>query len=501
MPSLAKNLLALTFKYDCDRFLRFRLLTKQEREELELDDAQFKRPGIELVKDAGRRWEAEKYQDLVDSGPPGTVVHRIAPDVDESIGRRPFEKIEIVFDLLREQTPPLAIIEGEFRVLPDITPGLREAIEEYGLDPVRVRPDILWIRPGPTGVRLIGNPSPPPSFEIHIIDVKMAAEPSLRHFTEVTYYALALAAAIEAEGLSDRYGVSAEGFIWPGSHDANAFRNKVRDHRARGEADPVTRALLETLVAVPYEVYQVHVRQFFADRLLRVLAQAPLEAAWHVAPKCQTCEFLGYCRTRASEQDHLCRIPWLNRGQARLLESRGIATTRQLAEAIRDNSPTWRASVASSHQLRADAQALLARARALQTGETELVANRRTALFPAWSDLNIYLTVHFDPASGIAFALGARKVYFPRGRNPGDPAIRDEQVFTVDRVDNLNPDTERARLVEFIRLITGWLEEVSQANTALPRASACRRTSFSGMAWRFASSGGCSNGTWSMPMS
>ena len=86
MPSLAKNLLALTFKYDCDRFLRFRLLTKQEREELELDDAQFKRPGIELVKDAGRRWEAEKYQDLVDSGPPGMVVHRIAPDVDESIG-------------------------------------------------------------------------------------------------------------------------------------------------------------------------------------------------------------------------------------------------------------------------------------------------------------------------------------------------------------------------------------------------------------------------------
>ena len=189
MPSLAKNLLALTFKYDCDRFLRFRLLTKQEREELELDDAQFKRPGIELVKDAGRRWEAEKYQDLVDSGPPGTVVHRIAPAVDKSIGRRPFVKIEIVFDLLREQTPPLAIIEGEFWVLPDITPGLREAIEEYGLDPVRVRPDILWIRPGPTGVRLIGNPSPPPSFEIHIIDVKMAAEPSLRHFTEVTYYA------------------------------------------------------------------------------------------------------------------------------------------------------------------------------------------------------------------------------------------------------------------------------------------------------------------------
>src|SRR3954464_5506992 len=107
MPRVAKNLLALTFKYDCDRFLRFRLLTKQEKEELELDDVQYKRPGIELVEDAGRRWEAEKYQDLVDSSPLGTVVHRVAPGVDESIGRRPFEKIENVFERLGEQPPPL----------------------------------------------------------------------------------------------------------------------------------------------------------------------------------------------------------------------------------------------------------------------------------------------------------------------------------------------------------------------------------------------------------
>ena len=39
-----------------------------------------------------------------------------------------------------------------------------------------------------------------------MIDVKMAAEPSLRHFTEVTYYALALAAALRQHGLAERYG-------------------------------------------------------------------------------------------------------------------------------------------------------------------------------------------------------------------------------------------------------------------------------------------------------
>lgn len=468
MPKLAKNLLALTFKYDCDRFLRFRLLSKGQREDIGLEDAKYKRPGIELVEDAGRRWEAEKFQDLVDSSPAGSVAYRLADDEDPAIGRRPFAKVVGVFDLLRADRPPLAVVEGEFSVPVDVVPGLREAYERFGLEAVNVRPDILWIRQGPTGAPLVGEPDPRPPLEIHIIDVKMAAEPSLRHFTEVTYYALSLAAALEEAGLAERYGVSAEGFIWPGSHDANAFRNKVREQIARGTSVPVEAALLETLQPVPYEVYQVHVRQFFEDRLLRVLGQAPLEAAWHVAPKCQTCEFLRFCHAQAEEADHLCRIPWLNRGQARLLESRGITTTRALAEAIEHSASPWVESISSSHQLRAEGPAILSRARALQTGQPEAVVGRRSALMPTWSNLNIYLTVHFDPGSGITFAMGAKRVYFPHGRNPGDRPEVTERWLPVDRVDGLNTDTERRRLTDFVALVTGWLEEVSRANQALP---------------------------------
>ena len=58
--------------------------------------------------------------------------------------------------------------------------------------------------------------------------MKRAAELSLRHFTEVTYYALALAAAIEREGLDDRFAVSAEDFVWPGTHDAIVLRRGTR---------------------------------------------------------------------------------------------------------------------------------------------------------------------------------------------------------------------------------------------------------------------------------
>src|SRR5947207_2526095 len=109
MPKLAKSLLALTFKYDCDRFLRFRLLTKAEREVIGLEDARYKRPGIELVQDAGRRWEAEKFQDLVDTSPLGSVAYTLEAEDDAALGRKAFGKIRGVFDLLRQETPPLAI--------------------------------------------------------------------------------------------------------------------------------------------------------------------------------------------------------------------------------------------------------------------------------------------------------------------------------------------------------------------------------------------------------
>lgn len=467
MPELGKSTLAQTFKFDCDRFLRLQLATKAERDGLGVEADQFKRPGIELIQKAGRRWEIDKYQDLLNVAGATNIEHRIDPNLDPLIERRPFLPIENIFDILRRPSPPLGVIEAKFRVPLTITPNFRDLHDRYGIDTINAIPDILWLRRYPTGAPLIPTGDPTvgtPEYEIHIIDVKMADEPALRHFTEVTFYGLALAAALVEQGLAGRYAVSAEGFIWPGSHDANEFRNLFRDFQSKGDPDALTAALLKTLEPVPYEVYQVHVRQFFEDRLPRVLGQAPLDAAWHVAPKCQLCQYLGFCSKRAEETDHLSRIAWLNEGQAELLRSRGISTTRQLATAIQTNSPEWQATVAASHQLRAEAPALLARAKSLQSGQPEIVEGRKCATMPAWSGMSIFITAHFDPGSGITFALGASRVYFPPGRNPGDRPVTDEQVFIVDRVDNLNPDTERARLIEFTRLVTGWLDEAHRAN-------------------------------------
>lgn len=468
MAKLDKGTLALTFKFDCDRFLRFRLASKSELEVLGVSDEKYKRPGIDLIAAAGRRWEADKYQDLIDTSSPGTVEFLLEDKTDDLLGRKPFKKITNLFDILRREEPPQAVIEAEFKVPANITPGLQRAYEEFGLDEVSVRPDILWIRRGGTGKPLIGNPESVPEYEIHIIDVKMAAEPSLRHFTEVTYYALALAKAIEQENLNSRYAVSAEGTIWPGCHDINAFRNLVQLHQAKGSPDPVSAALEETLISVPYEVYEVHVKQFFEDRLIRVLQTKIADASWHVSSKCQLCDYVRYCREKASECDHLSRLAWLNQGQAELLRANGISTTTDLIEAIEKQDERWLAVIESSHQLRAEGSALYTRARSLAEGVPLPIAGRRTAMMPSWTNQSIFITIHFDPGSGISFALGAARLYFPHGRMPGDPPITDEKIFIVDRVDAMNPETERERLKEFAGVVSEWMEEVSTINAGLP---------------------------------
>jgi len=65
MPKLDKRTIAQTFKFDCDRFLRFQLATDSERESSGIASDTYKRPGIELMQAAGRQWEADKYPSVI----------------------------------------------------------------------------------------------------------------------------------------------------------------------------------------------------------------------------------------------------------------------------------------------------------------------------------------------------------------------------------------------------------------------------------------------------
>ncbi|MDK8754243.1 hypothetical protein [Acinetobacter radioresistens] len=464
MPKLDKGTLAHTFKFDCDRFLRFRLATDQEKEYLKIRSLQdSRRPGIQLIREAGREWEASKYDDLLATYGEKNIIHN-KNEIKDSLGIDKFNPIINLFDILRADEPPKCIIEAEFDVPITITDNLRKAYENFNLSKVKARPDILWIKPRNCNTPLIDNYNRNPKYEIHIIDVKMAAEPSLKHFTEVTYYALALSKALELEGLTEKYGVAAEGKIWPGNHDKNEFRNLVKQYSNSPEIDPVDKALNQTLVSVPYEVYESHVRHFFEHKLLSILSVGIHEASWHVNNKCQLCDYVDFCEKEAKEIDHLSRLAWLNQGQAEILRANKISTIKDLIDTFTKDNEKWKNITQNSHQLRADTPAIIARAKALKENRPILIEGRKSALMPAWSNQAIYITVHFDPGSGITFALGATRIYFKGNREKNSAPIREEKIFIVDRVNTMNPETEKARLKEFAETITYWMMEVSSFN-------------------------------------
>jgi hypothetical protein len=469
MAKIGKQTIAQTFKFNCDRYLRFELTSKEEKIQSKIEGYELgkMRPGVQLMIEAANKWESDKYQDLVDCSPPNSISYSVDQKVDKKITPKSIKKVSDIFSILKQDEPPLAIIEGEFKVPDSVSPSFKIAHDKYGIELSKANPDIIWIRPYPSGEPLIRTSNTEPKYELHIIDVKMASEASLKHFTEVTFYAFALAEAIKEYGLDDKYQVSAKGLIWPGSHDNNKFRNLVLEFTAKGDSNPTLTSLIQTLEEVPYEVYEIHLRKFLDERLIPILQTKPLDASWHVSSKCQLCQYLPFCSDQAQNTDHLSKIAWLNQGQADVIRQKGITSTAELLKAIESESTEWKEVKAENYQLKADQLALKARSKALHTRTPEIITERKCGVMPNWIDMSIFLTIHFDPGTGLTFAMGAKRVYFRPGRQKGDPPIVNEGIFIVDKVDGLNPDTEKNRLIEFIDLITGWFLEADSENRSI----------------------------------
>jgi len=467
---ISKQTIAQTFKFDCDRFLRFQLSSDEEKENIGIQEITpgNVRPGVQLMQEAGNKWEIDKYDDLILAYGIDNVEHVRDTDIDERLGVKKFKVVKDLVAILNRENPPIAVIEAEFQIPASVSVELKEACDRFNIEPSKAIPDIIWIRPFASNSPLIEEDGDQdPEYELHVIDVKLAAEASLKHFTEVTFYALSLDRFLRENNLISKYRVSAKGLVWPGSHDANEFRNKVRTFESEGKPDPVLDALNDTLIPVPYEIYEVHVRRFLKDKLIPILETPPLEASWHVSSKCQLCQYLDFCSEMAANQKHLSMIPWLNKSQADLLRSEGITTTEELAENIETDSEIWQRIKSNNYQLKADELGLKARALAIKEDEVKIISERNTLMMPRFVNMRVFLTIHFDPGSGITFAMGAKSVYFKPNRTEDNSPIVREQVFIVDRVEQLNPNTERNRLVEFIDIVNEWLTEVHNDNEVI----------------------------------
>jgi hypothetical protein len=466
MVKLDKETLALTLSFDCDRFLKFRLSSPSQLAALGVERPGYVRPGLELVKREGKIWEALKYNDLIEASSENSVAYTLA-DKENMIGNlKTFSKIENLFEILSRENLPQFILEAEFDVPEYITKGFEEAHRKFALDKARLRPDIIWVRPGKSG-RLLLPGSENPEYELQIIDIKLATELSLKHISEISYYALALNAALEESPLRNRFAVAADGFIWPGTFDRNSFRSLIENLSWQGKECALTEALEATLVPVSLEIYGGQIRSFLDTRVMRVMQTEIDKINWHVGTKCQMCDYLSFCTAQAAREDHLSRIAWLNQGQASLIRSCGINTTAELHDSIVSMNEKWVAVTTASQQLRAEGPALAARAQALQENRPIVIPGRQSMAMHRWSDQSIYITLHYDPGSGITFAFGASRILFPNGQNSTIPPLSEEKVFLVETNEEKNNVTESVQFKEFAQTVAGWLTSLAEENKGL----------------------------------
>lgn len=449
------------------------------------------RPAIQEIRRLGDQWEADKVSDLRNAFGEQRVIESrtvIPGQVDR------FAERNLLHDLNNAQ-PDTFIIQGQYQL--PLSFRLHRGLVQFEQAPItleysELRPDVIWIRQPGTFSRFVssdghvlGLPDGDTRFQLQLIDIKLTSEASTQHFTEVAYYILALGGWLEENGINDRFIVVPDGAVWPGSLDDSALISFANNSRSSGSTPAIgelTEALQEDLEIIPFEPIDQRISTFFVRDLIEVI-NAQLQGnwttlPWHINQGCAACEFLGidanpdrwhlnHCHPEAINTDRITKIPYLGRGGKAELEENGVNTTAQLqvlppsAQVFQENS-----------QLRADRRMLLARTEALSTENPVLPMGRRTTLLPESKDTNlkIYLTLDFDPGSGLTYAFGYKAVWWNPlpsthqwGIDPLPPAAPPNRRQFVFIVPDRNPNSELTQLLAVCQAIVDSVTEVGRA--------------------------------------
>lgn len=429
MPKFGKNVLSQYLRTKCDRQLRLSLYTDEEQAELGWPVRLRARPAIQILRDAGHNWEDAKLQDLESAFPRNTVGRK---ERDRAQNER-FRSIDLTEALRGVTTTPIAIVQGLFGDL-RLRPAFLRAIGITGgqADQIPVfkdfQPDILLVQAAanatacvlPSGKLAPVQPNDPRK-AILLCDIKHAGEANSSYSAEVALYAVLLANWLELEGLSGEFFVSAQMGLWTRAKETSAIAALMEENPAATIPERVA-AFLQDWEWVDFETYFQTVEHFFHNDLPRVLAETDWrQLDWHVDSRCSNCDFLGhvpwlnredrervaanpdhYCISAAQGVGHLSRIPTLTRGGRKTLAANGHANVAAVAGLNRDDE------VFEQHNaLRADRGHLPHRAVALAAREFSLSVGTVTIDFPRWADLEVFITVNFDPGTGMLTAIGS----------------------------------------------------------------------------------------------
>jgi DNA replication ATP-dependent helicase Dna2 len=490
MPRLQKQTISKFLENECKRQLFLNLQVEKDLDNITYPK-RIVRPAIQDVRELGDQWEAEKIEDIVQA----FGANRLIGDKSTKLILGTQGQILPVYaDVPLSSKLPSAsentfLVQAEYEV-----PSLflqqhrldRFAVQPNPLKLSDLRPDLIWVRSAGTysqyvraDGRVVDVLPGDTRKQLQIIDIKLTAEPSRRHYVEVVYYILTLAAWLTENGLDTSFVMVPNGSVWPGTYDTSEIIALLRRSQAASITplvDDLNAALSSDLEPVPFEPISQRLTTFFERDLVEVLTTPDWRNLnWHITQSCSTCDFLGldagpgvprhanHCHIEALSSDKITRIAFLGRGGKSELESQGVTSTAQLG------LMSAQSSVFMNHnQLRAERNILKIRAEALAQNTSLVPPGRQTTALPEpWScDLKIFLTLDFDPGSGLTYAFGFQAVWWPPRpitpsalATPPAPPNRRTLVFIVpDRT----PKAERTQLLGILSAIQAVIEDVGK---------------------------------------
>ena len=350
--------IARYFFHDCERFFYYSSATPEQRKKEGLPTPEFDHsPLVESILDSGHRWETEVVEQLlkgraVVAGGPGELHTRRLP-------------LAQTLECLRREPP------GRYLYQATLSPPKR-FYETYGLDPGVVvlsdnHPDLIEVLPDAGGGRLL-----------RVVDVKRGAGLRLTHRVQILFYALELQASLEAEGITTARADLEHGGVWLG-------RQPQPEVFGLGDFRP-------------------HLEKFLRDDLMNVLESGAAEAAWHLYPRCEWCEYFDHCRAEMRRKNDVSRLVQLTTyGKRHLREEAGVQTLTELGHFLKRADADEVLGRCAS--LAGQRHRLEARVAALEQSEPQLHGACSTSL-PQGENVGLFLTLQQEPLGKTIYLAG-----------------------------------------------------------------------------------------------
>ncbi|MYA07674.1 MAG: AAA family ATPase [Holophagales bacterium] len=482
-----KSVLSQNLRTGCDLALYLTLFRDSDLKSRGLPVPLTARPGIGALRDAGFEREDSIFRAL-DQGfgerlqgePPARGSNRWKD--------RPLEEmLDVTAD------PPLLLVQPRYGVEDVRDSTLRTlGVAEADLDIMprfeNFIPDLVLVEAPRTelfelsasGERLPLVPGDERRV-LSVVDVKHAAQANPSYEAEVVLYGVTLANWLLHRDLQSQYFVNADLSLWTGGGASQAFLQQALDDGVRDSLELLV-AVRKELSPVNVPIYVQAVRRFFSEKLPAIIRRGNQDwqaLDWYVGPACGSCDWLAhdgwisrsdrgkvkasphhYCFLRARATDHLSRLPLATRGSCRVLRKEGHNTVADVAGTTGDERVYRQHTV-----LRAEKGVLPAAARAIATNETSTDPERTDGGLARYADLDIFISVNFDPGAGLLTGLGLRSrftPYYPFGEREAEPKTR----RLTDRwiVPAKSLDAERSVLLAFLQVVASIFEVASDTS-------------------------------------